>query len=156
MADIHQVMDILDPILCPEIIATTDKDIKVSDGIHFGQPCPLGLCEDDGLTYINLPKIPSQFIKKYVESFNDKQKIEWVNVKYDCDHNQMPAKVIDVLRVDEKNYITINDNKIQYTTEEVIDLISRYREFVWKNGCTIQEMNKFIATNIGVQNNIEA
>lgn len=65
---------------------------------------------------------PSQsFINKFVEKWNSNNPIQYVNVDYDCDHSQMPNKVIDVLKVDKNNEITITPIKDSWSREEVIN-----------------------------------
>lgn len=52
---------------------------------------------------LNLPRPSNEFLKKYCELGG----INKVLVEYDCDHSQMPNKVIDVLKVAPDNTINI-------------------------------------------------
>ena len=51
----------------------------------------------------NSPRPSNEFLKKFCEVGG----IDEVLVEYDCDHNQMPNKVIDVLKVAPDNTISI-------------------------------------------------
>lgn len=78
-----------------KIIATTDEELNkdlIYDGEYFDSEFKKGL-----------PRPSKEFLKKYCELGG----IDKVLVEYDCDHSQMPNKVIDILKVAPDNTITI-------------------------------------------------
>ena len=120
---------------CKKIIATTDVSL-------------------------GLPQPSKQFIQKYIEEYNKGRIIEDILVEYDCDHNQIPIKVIDVLKVNPKdNTITIKKVKDSWTREEHIsnikkfslELGSKIHCFLKEDGTlsvSIQDVNKWIEENL--------
>lgn len=78
--DIHGLM--FDKNTYPKIIASTD-------------------------TTLGLPLIPINFIDVYIEKYNNDNKITELDLEFDCDHIQMPNKIIDVVKIDSKGYINI-------------------------------------------------
>lgn len=71
-----------------------------------------------------LPTFTNDFINTYIERYNSKNPIKEIEVEYDCDHFQMPDKVIDILKVNTDNTVDVSliENKL-YTKEEVKSLI---------------------------------
>jgi hypothetical protein len=116
--------DILDTIgglhhesVCKKIIATTDRS--------------LGLVVDQNGCLMQayskfLPQIPQSFIEYFVAEYNKGNVITDVMVEYDCDHNQMPERVIDVLKINPDNTINISMPKDDWSREEVIELLKKY------------------------------
>jgi len=104
-----------------KIIATTDKsiicncqeDVDVETNTRFHQAG----CHRE----LQLPQISSQFIKYFIEKNGD---VDYVEVEYDCDHSQMPNKVIDVLKLTDNNEVIIHlPKKKIYSRKEVEKLI---------------------------------
>lgn len=82
-------------IIIKKIIATTNEQLNkdlIYDGEYFDSEFKKGL-----------PRPSKEFLKKYCELGG----IDKVLVEYDCDHSQMPNKVIDILKVAPDNTITI-------------------------------------------------
>lgn len=78
-----------------KVIATTDEQLNkdlIYDGEYFDSEFKKGL-----------PRPSNEFLKKYCELGG----IDKVLVEYDCDHSQMPNKVIDILKVAPDNTISI-------------------------------------------------
>ena len=71
-----------------KIIATTNEELGYGD--EFGG-------------FYQLARPSNEFLKKYCELGG----IDKVLVEYDCDHSQMPNKVIDILKVAPDNTISI-------------------------------------------------
>lgn len=72
-----------------KIIAISVPTLKIWDGKHYGQECPLGLSNDDGKTYIdiNLPQFSDSFLEEYVKRYNSKKSLE-VEVEYsECNNS---------------------------------------------------------------------
>ena len=106
-----------------KIIATTDKSLNINLGKEYHPFDTQG-----GLLCTRLCPFPhpsQSFINKFVEKWNSNTPIKFVNVEYDCDHSQMPNKVIDVLKVDKNNEITITPIKDSWSREEVIALLTK-------------------------------
>ena len=84
---------------CEKIIATTDSFLDVSK-------------EDKSFKDWKLfPSIPQSFIEYYITEYNKGNVIKTIEVELDCDHSQMPAKVIDVLKLN-NNEIVISEEKV--------------------------------------------
>jgi len=104
-----------------KIVATTDESLEnVSNSIN-----PV---------YEKLPQPTKEFIQKYIEQHNNKNILDWLEVEYDCNHNQMPSKVIDVLKINPDNTIDFYipnlldvPNKEVFSKEEVISLLYKSR-----------------------------
>ena len=93
---------------CEKIIATTDSFLKIWDGIHSGQACPLGLVNDDGLTYINLPSIKESFITYFIEQYNKKNVLKSIEIelKHNCSNvNRLVS--IETLKLTPNNEVII-------------------------------------------------
>ena len=119
---------------CKKIIATTDSSLKKPVSGRSGQPCPLGLVDDDGLTYKSFPKPSNDFINEYVGRDNIGTYITKVLVEYEggtkttivpvgyddyCTATEFsPIK----LKVNGDNTINIVNQKESWTREEVIAL----------------------------------
>lgn len=73
---------------------------------------------DESLGY---PVIPPAFIEAYVKAYNNSSPITEVSLEYDCDHTQMPNKVIDVIKTRADNTVIIHQAK-NYTRDDVIKL----------------------------------
>jgi len=101
-----------------------------------------------------VPKLPTTFIHKYINSVNNKEDI--INVLVDYIHtrtnnpdypNKSNKEFIEhcYLKVHKKdNTITIRKLKNNWNREELIKELHAYREFVWKNGASLGDLNKYI------------
>lgn len=101
--------------LYKKIIATTNTSLKV--GKNYGS-----IEIDNKIIDCNdyLPQPSQQFIEKYIEEYNKGNIISGVLVEYDCDHNQMSNKVIDILKVNQDNTINIKTAKDSFSREDMI------------------------------------
>ena len=63
-----------------------------------------------GTTFI--PSIPQSFVESYIKAYNEGNPILTVDVEIDCDHSQMPNKVIDVIQTNSANEVIIVEPKI--------------------------------------------
>lgn len=130
-----------------KVIATTDNSLKIPDGKSYGQECPLGISNDDGLTYIPLPQVPESFINDFVES---EGKIYEVQVEYEqrCKMNHKCIFLEDYdgekkkncclfIKTNQENEIIIHGpekamtnlvnikSEMRYTKEEVVELLKK-------------------------------
>lgn len=62
--------------------------------------------------------IPTSFIEAYKKAYNEGSPITEVSLEYDCDHTQMPNKVIDIIKTRADNTVIINQAK-NYTKDEL-------------------------------------
>jgi hypothetical protein len=88
--------------------------------------------------------LPSDnFIQKYVHNggFNT------VNVYYFLDTETKTNKRYAPL-LDDNNRAVIKTDKVSYTTDEVVNLLHAYREYAWKNGISLSDLNGWINLNI--------
>ncbi len=95
-----------------KIVATTDI-LSFTNKKH-----ELGIVTD------YLPQIPVSFIEAYVKAYNNGSPITEVSLEYDCDHTQMPNKVIDIIKTRADNTVIIHQSKT-YTRDEVIALCAQ-------------------------------
>lgn len=70
---------------------------------------------DESLGY---PGIPPAFIEAYKKAYNNGSPITEVSLEYDCDHTQMPNKVIDIIKTRSNNTVIIHQAK-NYTKDEL-------------------------------------
>lgn len=109
-----------DSSLYKKIIATTDKSLVVKYDDRFEDVT----INNKSLNQL-LSQIPQSFIGYFVEQYNRCNVITEVMVEYDCDHTRMPAKIIDVLKINPDNTINIKPIKDSWNKEEVIKLMKR-------------------------------
>lgn len=100
---------------CFKIIATTDTSLNIKHNCECGATTFEGCSE----CIESLPKPSKSFVDKFISEYNKGNVITECLVEYDCDHLQMPQKVIDILKVDKDNEITIRKIKYSYTKDEV-------------------------------------
>ena len=119
--------EVLNPNWCKKIIATTDESLKLNIPI-------LGKGDiSDFAHYLFLPKPSQDFIKQYVESYNEGNIITNVLVEYELSdsakdfiENQFGAN-IQKLKVDKRyNTITIKLIKNNYSEEELLSFVTWY------------------------------
>ena len=91
-----------------KIVATTDRSL------HTG----IGHIDESQIWKYYLPQIPISFIEAYVKAYNNGSPITEVSLEYDCDHTQMPNKVIDMIKTRSDNTVIIHQAK-NYTRDEL-------------------------------------
>lgn len=130
---IHQVSVVLDSKLCPEIITTTDITLIHLVGYNNVEQ--------------SLHQIPQSFIEKYVSEYNKGNIITEVMVEYnDTTKNEFPAFGSPIwLKINPDNTITIKKVKDSWSREEVIKLIEKHTEDMFKQKITL---NKWIEENL--------
>ena len=89
---------------------------------------------DESLGY---PVIPPAFIEAYVKAYNNSSPITEVSLEYDCDHTQMPNKVIDIIKTRADNTVIIHQAK-NYTRDEVIALCAK----AWDESLAVNKYGK--------------
>ena len=122
-----------------KIIATTDKSIAIQNDT---------VTIRSGKSRINtyptektiIPSPSPAFVQAYIKAYNAGKPITEVMVEYDCDHSQMPDKIIDVLKVDSNNTITITKVKDSWTRDEVIAIARK----AFEDSCKYSSFKEFI------------
>ena len=99
---------------CKKIVATTDKSIGYTD--HRISPVP---------NFCDYPQIPESFIQAYINAYNEGKPITEVDLEMDCDHNQMPNKVIDIIKTRPDNTVIIHQSKT-YSKDEIFFTITGF------------------------------
>lgn len=91
---------------------------------------------------LGLPLPSDNFIRKYA---NHNGIVE-VKVYYYLDTESSTKGYKPLL--DDENRAIIKTYKVTYTTDEVVSLLHAYREYGWKNGMALSELNGWINLNI--------
>lgn len=107
---------------CKKVIATTDSGLSTRYDERYADVLIGGKSLNK-----SLPSPSKPFIDKYISEYNKGNAIKDCLVEYECDHSQMPQRVIDILKVNKDNEITIKKVKDTYTREEVISLFKKYQ-----------------------------
>ena len=152
---IHQVINGQRPktMILKKIIATTDE-LKLKDISR-----PLGV-------YQILPSPSENFIKAYIEAYNNGNVIEDVLVEvntkvcvecgafnpshaYSCLYPPHPCggKLTNKLKLKDNNII-IKKVKDSWSRDEVCNLLNEYRVYTWKTGSTAIDLTKWIEENL--------
>ena len=106
-----------------KIIACTDDSLRIGELKEGGR-------------IEHLPQPSQSFIEYFIEEYNKANIITDVMVEYDCDHNQMPAKVIDILKINFDNTINIKPIKDNWNKKEVSNLLIKAMGDAVKNDRT--------------------
>lgn len=125
--------------ICKKIVATTDKSLmfdtsKISSSITCG----------DIPIYKLLPQLSQSFIQEVANYYNENGKLPEIKGEYECDHNQMPEKVIDVLKINSDNTVNLKIVEDSYSKKEVIELLKKFRSETYLNMST----DKWIEENL--------
>ena len=139
------------PENCRKVVITNDNHISLNLGLEKWK-APTNKNYDMVYTRLSpYPTFTNDFLNTYIKKYNDGEVLEFVEVEYDCDHFQMPNKVIDVLKVNTDNTVDVSliEDKL-YTKEEVIDFISDFvkcKEGLNQN-FDIEDYQKWITKNL--------
>ena len=130
---------------CKKIVATTDTSLKVTD-----------LISDKYAVYV--PQIPESFIQAYIKAYNEGKPITEVDLEMDCDHNQMPNKVIDIIKTRPDNTVIIHQSKmysrdeveylIKCATDEILHVLGYDTGKKMKETGVMSHINKWIQDNL--------
>ena len=133
------------PFLSKKIIATTDTSLISINEQYFDVNKSR---KSAVLEQKTLPQIPQKFIQYYIEEYNKSNIITEVEVEYDCDHNQMPSRVIDLLKINLDNTINIKPSKDSWNKEEVKQLCKLAFKYHCDNSRTTSLPDKWIEENL--------
>jgi hypothetical protein len=101
-----------------KVIITTDESIGYTD--HRVSPVP---------NFCTYPTFSQDFIDIYIEMYNKGGEIiDKIEAEYDCDHSLMPAKVIDILKVNLDNTVDvslIDKNNFYNNLEKYFEITSK-------------------------------
>ena len=116
----YKMEKVLDHRYCKKVITTNDKSLTkefVKLKIIVGPKAIQKMKEFPNTNRI--PQLPESFIKAYVEQGG----IDYVDLEYDCDHPQMPSKVIDKLKLRDDNSVIVHQVKEEsYSREDMFKL----------------------------------
>ena len=126
---------LVDRIQCKKVVVTTDNELGFGDGTGY---------------FEHLPQIPQSFIEQYITEYNQGKIISDVLVEYDCDHNQMPNKVIDIVKINQDNSINIKTVKDSFSRDEVETLLFNLAEYygMTSTKSEIDDFNTWIKQNL--------
>lgn len=105
---------------CKKVVITTDESLRWDNDIQVLDT-----------NFTKYPTFINDFINTYVKRYNSKNPILEVIVEYDCNHSQMPDKVIDVLKVNTDNTVDVSFNKgldLQNLSEKLNEALSKETE----------------------------
>jgi len=128
-----------------KIVATTDTSLKVTD-----------LISDKYAVYV--PQLPESFIQAYIKAYNEDKPITEVDLEMDCDHNQMPNKVIDIIKTRPDNTVIVHQSKmysrdeveylIKCATDEILHVLGYDTGKKMKETGVMSHINKWIQDNL--------
>ena len=144
-----------------EVLATTDESLKIDNDITNQTSA---IWDKTNIKRVivgskSLPKPSDSFISKYIEEYNKGQKIENILVEYEkvypkhFTYNPSENMFIN-LKVDSNNTITIKKVKDSYSREEVIEILSKMRNYCkdgWKSDSlhrVFYDYNNWIKENL--------
>jgi hypothetical protein len=138
---IHQVINGQRPktMILKKIIATTDE-LKLKDISR-----PLGV-------YQILPSPSENFIKAYIEAYNNGNVIEDILIEVEEIKGDLGI-ILSLTNEDFKlklkdNNIIIKKVKDSWSRDEVCNLLNEYRVYTWKTGSTAIDLTKWIEENL--------
>ena len=138
-----------------EVLATTDESLKIDNDIT-NQTSAIWNKTDIKRVIVgskSLPKPSDSFISKYIEEYNKGNQITDVLVEYKWnggragDYEMIP-------KIDSDNTITIKKVKDSYSREEVIEILSKMRNYCkdgWKSDSlhrVFYDYNNWIKENL--------
>jgi len=128
---------------CKKIIATTDKSLIYKDK------------DDEILGRCQLPQPSTQFIKAYIEAYNNGKPITKVMVEYNefLEMNDPTGKYTTYeLKRDKDNTITIKSIKDSWSREEVINLLHLFgvniNDIEKQTVCPVNYIDEWIEQNL--------
>ena len=124
---------------CRKVIITTDRSLTYIEH-DYTVPYPKG-------KQITVPTFTNDFLDTYIKKYNDGEVLEFVEVEYDCDHFQMPNKVIDVLKVNSDNTVDVSliEDKL-YTKKELVNKLLIYKADLLVELMRCRESNRTLQT----------
>ena len=124
---------------CKKVIITTDDSLTYIEH-DYTVPYPKG-------KQITVPTFTNDFLDTYIKKYNDGEVLEFVEVEYDCDHFQMPNKVIDVLKVNSDNTVDVSliEDKL-YTKKELVNKLLIYKADLLVELMRCRESNRTLQT----------
>lgn len=127
---------------CKKIIATTNTSLTEDKRTYIS-----GLMDKPNI----LPQPSQQFIEKYIESYNRGDVITDVLVEYETNYLKWKTSELEKLedtnklKINSNNTITIKKLKNSWSREEVINLVYKHTEDMFKQRI---ELDKWIEENL--------
>jgi hypothetical protein len=141
------------PSSCKKIIATTEDltNLQSEDGLYpKGEHTKIptleldfikDFCEHEGYLFVNVEYIKPVSDCKHCDGKGAKEigYMAWVQCQAcrDVDYNKIP-------KISDNNTISVTPIQEKWDREGVINLLKEYREYAWKNGLTIRDLDMFI------------
>jgi hypothetical protein len=128
-----------------KIISTTDKSLRIHKSEILGKINGHTLGKVKSLL---LPQLPQSFIEYFISEYNKGNLISKVLVEVENDYEEPQGDYFRI-KLNQNNEISIlTEQKQIFSREEVVEFLNQYRQFTWKNGSTLTDLQQWIQQNL--------